>query len=431
MSNIFNTAVAAIARLFSGLFRSKVETKLGPIPQADNDNGLKARLRGSTAGIYRVAASGKRSLAIHVCPVEAARVGLKVGDRVAVEMLGEDFIIRPATKRGATIKADKNSLVIRAAMRDAPLTGAFRVTLSRMDDGAVLVRRHGGGDGGGETVPAEVISSDILPESFLDGFKSLQGAAGKKRLAYLAANDNQQQEQSTTPAGDACFTGVFFAQAVLAALGRSEFDVDFCSMRSDGRYDQTLDPKVVAAATWKLPNNPAVRVPVIGPIPAARYMTKAETKYGSLLRPWIVDAGWLNPPYSKRIWAVFLEKAAKEVAAGRAGIIVALVPMDTYGAHIRHMYGQDVHRIELAAKVPFFKVRTSKKNRKTDEVVVRENVVEDIKGNSLVIFGKGIKTRDFLLRLLNELLAIGYITEEQVAHHRTEFSVWPNLQEAA
>ena len=431
MRNIFNTAVAAIARPFAGLFRHKVETKLVTIPQADNDNGLKARLRGSTAGIYRVAASGKHSLAIHACPLEAARVGLKVGDRVAVEMCGDDFIIRPATKRGATIKADKTSLVIRAAMGDAPLTGAFRVTLSRMDDGAVLVRRHGGGDGGGETVPAEEVAPETLPESFLDGFESLQGAAGKKRLAFLAANDNEQQAMPTTSAGDQCYTALFFVQAILRAAGRTEFDTDFCSMRSDGRYDQALSRKVVAAATWKLPNNPAVRVQVIGPIPAKRYMTKEETKFGSLLRPWIVEAGWLNPPYSNRLWAVFLEKAAKEVAAGRAGIIVALVPMDTYGVHIRHMYGPDVHRIELAAKVPFFKVRTSKKNRKTDEVVVRENVVEDIKGNSLVIFGKGIKTRDFLLRLLDELLAIGYITEEQVVHHRTEFSVWPNLQEAA
>ena len=431
MRNIFNTAVAAIARPFAGLFRHKVETKLVTIPQADNDNSLKARLRGSTAGIYRVAAPGKHSLAIHACPVEAARVGLKVGDRVAVEMCGDDFIIRPASKRGATIKADKTSLVIRAAMRDAPLTGAYRVTLSRMDDGAVLVRRHAGGDDGGETVPAAEGAPEKFPMTFLDGFKSLMGRAGMARRSFLVANENEQQERATTPAGDQVFTPKFLLDLVLRAGQREKFDIDCCSMRKDGRYDLDLDPAIVAAGTVPSPLNPEEQLQVIGAVPAERHMTKADTDMGSLLLAWLGAFIWLNPPYSNRLWAVFLEKAAFEIAALRAGIIVALVPMDTYGPHIRHLYGPDAHRIELAAKVPFFKVRTSKKNRKTDEVVVRENIIEDIKGNSLVIFGKGIKTRDFLLRLLDELLAFGLITEEQVAHHRTEYSVWPNLQEAA
>ena len=62
---------------------------------------------------------------------------------------------------------------------------------------------------------------------------------------------------------------------------------------------------------------------------------------------------------------------------------------------------------------------------------VDENVIETIKGNSLVVFGKGTKTRDFLIRLVGELLAIGFITEEQARHYRQVYAVWPNLQMAA
>jgi len=424
MSNIFNTAVAAIASPIIGLFRRKVETKLVTIPQADNDNGLKARLRGSTAGIYRVGNAGKRSLAIHVCPVEAARVGLNVGDRVAVEMRGEDFIIRPATKRGATIKADKNSLVIRAAMCDAPLTGAFRVTLSRMDEGAVLVRRHDGGDGGGEPVPSAEGASEKFPMTFLDDFKSLKGFAGKMRRAFLIANDNEQK--ATTSAGDQCYTPIFFIMAILRAAMKEMFDIDCCSMQPDGRYDRGLTRAAVKAGTWPSPVDPKQQLQVIGSVPAKRHMTKADTDMGSLLLAWLGEFIWLNPPYSRRAWAVFLEKAAREVAANRAEIVVALVPMDTYGSHIRHMFDENAYRIELSERLPFFMKRKVRPNGTVDE-----NVIETIKGNSLVVFGKGTKTRDFLIRLVGELLAIGFITEEQARHYRQVYAVWPNLQMAA
>lgn len=62
---------------------------------------------------------------------------------------------------------------------------------------------------------------------------------------------------------------------------------------------------------------------------AARFYTKADD---GLSRPW-VGRVWLNPPYSKpRPW---LEKAASEVAAGRATVVVALLPasVDTRWFH--------------------------------------------------------------------------------------------------
>ena len=129
---------------------------------------------------------------------------------------------------------------------------------------------------------------------------------------------------------------------------------------------------------------------------------------------------------SRRAWAVFLEKAAREVAADRAGIVIALVPMDTYGPHIRHMFDENAYRIELSERLPFFM-----KRKERPDGTVDENVVETIKGNTLVVFGKGTKTRDFLGRLVDELLGLGYLTEEQAHHYRQVYAVWPNLQVAA
>lgn len=128
---------------------------------------------------------------------------------------------------------------------------------------------------------------------------------------------------------------------------------------------------------------------------------------------------------------MFLEKAAREVAAGRAKTIVALVPMDTFGQHIRHLFDENAYRIELSRPVPFFMRSKTKTDKQAGEEVVVENIVEPIKGNALVVFGKGAETRDFLLRLVDGLRGIDYITEEQARHYREQYQLSPRLNAAA
>lgn len=132
--------------------------------------------------------------------------------------------------------------------------------------------------------------------------------------------------------------------------------------------------------------------------------------------------GWFNPPYTIRTWAVFLEKAAKEVAEGRAGILVGLVPKDDSGEHIGQLFSENAYRIELSRQLPFFKKATKKKG------VVCAHVVETIRGNQLVVFGKGGKTRRFLERLVDELHALGFITADQLRHYQEQYALAPRLQ---
>ncbi|ARJ67593.1 hypothetical protein WV31_19000 [Magnetospirillum sp. ME-1] len=382
------------------------------------------RPSGSTAGVYLV--NGKSRVFVgHLCPEQAAGVGIAAGDRLSVEQLGDDFVLRHAAKGGTTVVATKTSLTVRASAPSASLAKAAPISLVKQKDGSVLVRRKAlaaANDNG----TADTDVGQVFDVGYISNFTSLLGRAGEKRLKFLAANLNMQQQMATTSAGDQCFTARFFIDLVLRATRREKFDIDCCSMQSDGRYDLGLAPAIVAAATVPSPLNPQEQVPVVGAVPAKRHMTKNDSAFGSLLLPWFGEYIWLNPPYTNRLWAVFLEKAQREIESGRAGTIIALVPMDTYGSHIRHMYGPDAYRIELSAKVPFFMPRRVRPNGAIDR-----NVVETIKGNSLVVFGKGAKTRDFLLRLLDELLAFGFITEEQAARHRMEYAVWPNLQQAA
>jgi len=395
------------------------------ISKPENDNqapsggkGLKPRRAGSKLAIYPLGEAG-RVANFHLCPVEAAAHGLKAGDRVAIQPVGQDFIIRHADK-GATIVLTKTSLLVRVSVPGAEIRSAESINLSLAEDGGVLVRRGAIKAGKGAK------PSPAFPLSFLHDFKSLNGYAGQMRRAFLAANDNEQQAKATTSAGDQCYTPIFFIMAILRAAMREMFDIDCCSMRSDGRYDLDLAPAIIKGATWRSPVNPEELLPVIGAVPAKRHMTKDDTEMGSLLLAWLGEFIWLNPPYSRRAWAVFLEKAAREVAADRAGIVIALVPMDTYGPHIRHMFDENAYRIELSERLPFFM-----KRKERPDGTVDENVVETIKGNTLVVFGKGTKTRDFLGRLVDELLGLGYLTEEQAHHYRQVYAVWPNLQVAA
>ena len=215
---------------------------------------------------------------------------------------------------------------------------------------------------------------------------------------------------------------------ILAAARREEFDADFCSMRPDGRYDLDIPEEQLENLEWKHPKTEQL-LRVIGHVPAKRYLTKDVGKYGSLGVEWHVDFAWLNPPYTRRLWAVFLEKAAQEVAAGRAGIIVALVPMDTFGEHIWTMFDENAYRIELSSKIPFFMRR--KITKSGDALAVRENVVETIRGNAIVVFGKGAKTRDFLDRLVDALHTGGFITGPQSERYHEYYSWTPRLRNAA
>jgi len=276
-----------------------------------------------------------------------------------------------------------------------------------------------------------------IPATLSDLTSLTMDPGAARRLRMLAGNDNVR----TTSAGDQCYTARFIIDAVLRAAERSVFCIDVCSMRTDGRYD--LEPPVSRrlrrmakaqrrggkeraeekdkscwGSTPKVLRDPAK---VIGHVPAKRYFTN-DRSFGALTQPWLGNVIWLNPPYSLRAWTTFLEYAHREVEEGRAGIVVALVPCDNSGAHNRHFYGEHAYRIELARQIPFFK---REKRDKSGKTVVAENVIDVIRGNQFVVFGKGEKVRRFLRRFLDELLAIDYITEQ----HRRRYHVLFDLDE--
>lgn len=274
-------------------------------------------------------------------------------------------------------------------------------------------------------------AADTLPKSFLTAFETIDcGPAGRARLKLLAANDNHAPKPTTTAAGDECYTPRFLIDALLRAGERKTFDADFCSMRSDGRYDKALPADVISERSdWRGPNG---KLRVIGHVPAEVHYTHGDGRYGSLLKKWKVESGWINPPYTNRCWAVFLEKAAKEVAADRAGILTALVPKDDTGEHIGQLFSENAYRIELCRQIPFFKVAVTKKSKakaKDDKPQVLQHVVETIRGNQLVVFGKGAKTRRYLERLVDELRGLGLITAQQVKRYKEEYAVAPRLRD--
>lgn len=235
-----------------------------------------------------------------------------------------------------------------------------------------------------------------------------------KRREFLAGNDNGRQ---TTPAGDQCYTPRFILDLVLQADCVRAFDLDVCSMSPDGEYlPGNIDPESIEVLGWgSTPERFREKALVLGGVPATRYMTN-EGAFGSLSREWRGELIWCNPPYSLRLWATFLEKAHQEVESGRAGIVVALVPADNTGQHVKYMFAPHAYRFELTAQLPFFKKRVERKDN-----VVKENVIDVIRGNQFVVLGKGERVQAFLRRFIDALLEAGYIAPQQAERYRSDY----------
>ena len=203
-------------------------------------------------------------------------------------------------------------------------------------------------------------------------------------------------------AGDECYTLAFIYGWGLKAAKRSLYDIDLCSMSDTGRYTAPLSP----AARQKIPWS---AIPVryhrnieaqLAPVPANDRYTD-EGPFGSLMRPWKGTFFWINPPYSQRLWACFMEQALREVERDGRKIFVTLGPDDNCGSHAAPLYDRHAYRITLERQLPFYKVRSSS--------------IETIRNNQIVVFGRGMKMQRFLCRLAAIMQADGAISAEQKA----------------
>lgn len=203
-------------------------------------------------------------------------------------------------------------------------------------------------------------------------------------------------------AGDECYTLAFIYQWGLKAAERSLYDLDVCSMSDTGRYAAPLSP----AARQKMPLS---TIPAryhrnieaqLTPVPANDRYTD-EGPFGALMRPWKGTLFWINPPYTQRLWACFMEQALREVERDKSKLFMTLGPDDNCGSHAAPLYDRRAYRITLERQLPFYKVRSSS--------------IETIRNNQIVVFGRGMKIQRFLCRLATIMQADGAISAEQKA----------------
>lgn len=257
--------------------------------------------------------------------------------------------------------------------------------------------------------PAEPERFRVVPE-YLPSLQTRPGASVRREL--LAG----ERVVRNTPSGDECYTARYFAEIALRAAGRQTFCLDVCSMNPKGEYLK-VSPDEVICDWQRTPEQFRDPGLVLGSIPARQYFTN-DAPYGSLARDWQGNFIWLNPPYARRAWSTFLEKAYYEVMMGHAGIIVALVPQDNSGEHIDTMMTPHTYRVELVQQVPFFKPRKEERNG-----AIIKNLIEPIRGNQVVVFGKRAGVVPFLRCYLPALLSAGYLTEQQCKHYFQQFKL--------
>lgn len=348
----------------------------------------------STLAVYRSGAGA--TVHLRISPADAARCGLRLQDRVA--LVAEDGGYRLSVSAGGRkMRRSGKHLLARATARSAAPFSARTVDLNLEPRGIRITFAT--------TTPVP-FSGPLLTVEEVCSLASLRSEGSwQKRRRFLRAEEAAKAALRTTTAGDECYTPRFLIDAVLRAAGRPQFDVDLCSMQPDGAFHRSIKPSSVHTEWGQTPHALRSVEQVIGPVPARSYLTASDAEYGSLQRAWTLEFGWLNPPYSWRSWTVFLEKAEREVACGNARLIVALVPHDNSGEHARHVYAPHARVIELTRQLPFFM-----RNRKTKG---KPHTIATIRQNQLVVFGKGRATLAFLLRLLDELLALGYIVPGQ------------------
>lgn len=392
-------------------------TKRFKVQRAANDN--------EPAALFASISNKRNEKArIRIRTVIAARCRFKDGEHLAaipVKIIdsttgGYAIGLKVVKREGAC-----GRVVARQHFVDLEFCGLFarsfrgvHLPIHPVDDGLVLLARffgRGRPPRHPEALPrpkaAEPERFRVIPEYL----RSLQARPGAGRRQEFLAGERVVRN---TASGDECYTARYFAEMALRAAGRQSFCLDVCSMNPKGKYLKVSPGKVICdwQRTPEQFRDPAM---VLGPIPAERYFTN-DAPYGSLARDWRGDTIWLNPPYALRAWATFLEKADYEVAMGHAGLVIALVPMDNSGEHIETMMTPHAHRIELVQQVPFFKPHKQEKSG----VVIR-NLIEPIRGNQVVVFGKKASVRPFLRRYLPALLLAGYITEQQCKHYFRQF----------
>ena len=353
------------------------------------------------------------------------KASLKIGDKLSVQIvklvglknqtrIGVEIAIDPAgvrlARHGDTLLIQKFNLFAKphesTAARIAEVENGKLVVVPLFPDNdrglnAIKSQEH----------PVRVKDNLIAYPSLLE---SLTLDPGYNKREQLLAGRHAVR---TTRAGDQCYTPKFIIDLVLRAACRSSFDIDICSMQEDGQYHFDL-PNVRSPSWGYTPMRFRTKENVLGHVPANRYFTN-DRPYGSLGRIWNGEYIWLNPPYTVKSWATFLECAHHQVKEGHAGIVIALVPLSDGRDHDRHMYSQYAYRIDLSSSIPFFK--REKVNNKGK--LIARNVIEVIKGNQFVVFGKGPKVRVFLRRFLKELRDAEYISDEHQARYTEMFGL--------
>ncbi|KXV09845.1 hypothetical protein AD931_03010 [Gluconobacter oxydans] len=203
-------------------------------------------------------------------------------------------------------------------------------------------------------------------------------------------------------AGDECYTLAFIYQWGLKAAERSMYDLDACSMSNTGRYAAPLSPAARRKIPWSaIPAQYHHDIAAqLAPVPANDRYTE-EGPFGSLMRPWKGTLFWINPPYTQRLWACFMEHAHREVERDGRKLVVTLGPDDNCGPHAAPLYDRYACRITLERQLPFYKVKSSS--------------IETIRNNQIVVFGRGMKMQRFLCRLATVMHAEGAISVEQKA----------------
>ena len=274
---------------------------------------------------------------------------------------------------------------------EAVLTNdGFYVVLEENDPSENVDSFVGANDNKGETAPKFKLSKAE------DYIRSIQpGYPGwKARLKIIKGEDLSLME-----AGDECYTPSDLIDCGLKAEGVNEYDFDACSMNDQGEYPYQ---------SRKNRNNGYVRE--WKGVPAKLHMTKDCSNLGSLGVEWSGKIGWCNPPYGKRAWISWLEKANYEVEQGRVEKVVCLVS-DDVSCHAQSvMNTPNGFDMRLEKQILFYKPDSEK-----------NNLITNTAGNMFMIYGKPSPShKEFLKKFINEVVSAGYISREYADYKITE-----------
>ena len=380
-------------------------------------NSSLARKRRNRASVALYRKDGRIVMYVRISKKLARELGLRKGSKVLAvlhesKIVGQNdwYVEIREDSNGNLVSESKNSYLIQAT---APLGKVCRSTPMHWSldaEGNVILRPS-------RSVFRHLAANDNEPKLLPPPLQSLSVDKGfKKRIELLS----DASGQSKTAAGDECYTAGFLVDAVRRAMhkegGKRSFDLDPTTMYADGDYRRLLKNKKATYRWGDTPEQFRHLDCIAKPVPAKVRYTN-DRAFGSLARDWRGDYVWLNPPYSSRLWATFLEYANVQVELDNVGIVIALVPGSLLGEHVRHTYAENAHIIELIRQVPFFK------REKKERGKMVKNLIEGIPSSRFVVLGKGDKVRRFLEHFLDELYAIEYISDEMRSRYRQFYGV--------